>query len=263
MHKGYKCLDIATGRVYISRDVVFDETIFPFSTLNPNAGKRLRDELLLFPKNFHDEDMNSGASNMSDASPESCELPSVNTGANNGANSGESSCSLELPSESGMASGVNTSSEPSVTPLHYMALASSPTDPGSSSPELPPAPTSSNLSLSDSIPQGSPVAAPSASSPPPGSAAQTLPVDVVRRRLPPPPPGPPRPVNGPIRSSLGRPRTRLQNDICMPKRFTNGTIRYGLSSMLHEPSSLQDALSSDHWKAAMHSEYDALLSNQT
>ena len=253
MHKGYKCLDIATGRVYISRDVVFDETIFPFSTLNPNAGKRLRDELLLFPKNFHDEDMNSGASNMSDASPESCELPSVDTGANNGANpagmpsmvffplpasSGESSCSLELPSESGTASGVNTSSEPSVTPLHDMALASSPTDLGSSSPELPPAPTSSNLSMSDSIPQGSPVAAPSASSPPPGSAAQTLPVDVVRRRLPPPPPGPPRPVNGPIRSSLGHPRTRLQNDIRMPKRFTHGTIRYGLSSMLHEPSSL-------------------------
>jgi hypothetical protein len=29
MHKGYKCLDVANGRVYISRDVVFDESIFP------------------------------------------------------------------------------------------------------------------------------------------------------------------------------------------------------------------------------------------
>jgi histone deacetylase 1/2 len=28
MHKGYKCLDISSGRVYISRDVIFDEAIF-------------------------------------------------------------------------------------------------------------------------------------------------------------------------------------------------------------------------------------------
>jgi histone deacetylase 1/2 len=32
MHKGYKCLDHSTGRIYISRDVVFDETVFPYAT---------------------------------------------------------------------------------------------------------------------------------------------------------------------------------------------------------------------------------------
>jgi transposase InsO family protein len=32
LHKGYKCLDMDSGRVYISRDVVFDEALFPFST---------------------------------------------------------------------------------------------------------------------------------------------------------------------------------------------------------------------------------------
>jgi hypothetical protein len=31
LHKGYKCLDIDSGRVYISRDVIFDERVFPFS----------------------------------------------------------------------------------------------------------------------------------------------------------------------------------------------------------------------------------------
>jgi hypothetical protein len=31
LHKGYKCLDIDSGRVYISRDVIFDEGVFPFS----------------------------------------------------------------------------------------------------------------------------------------------------------------------------------------------------------------------------------------
>jgi hypothetical protein len=35
--------------VYISRDVVFDETIFPFHKLNPNAGACLRVEILLLP----------------------------------------------------------------------------------------------------------------------------------------------------------------------------------------------------------------------
>jgi histone deacetylase 1/2 len=32
MHKGYKCLDRSTGRIYISRDVIFDEHVFPFAT---------------------------------------------------------------------------------------------------------------------------------------------------------------------------------------------------------------------------------------
>jgi hypothetical protein len=33
LHKGYKFLHIPTNRVYISRDVVFDENVFPFSNL--------------------------------------------------------------------------------------------------------------------------------------------------------------------------------------------------------------------------------------
>ena len=48
-HKGVKCLDTSTGRVYISRDVVFDESVFPFASLNPNVGKRLQKEILLLP----------------------------------------------------------------------------------------------------------------------------------------------------------------------------------------------------------------------
>jgi hypothetical protein len=46
-HKGYKCLDVSSTRIYISRDVIFDEEVFPFSNLHPNAGARLRSEIAL------------------------------------------------------------------------------------------------------------------------------------------------------------------------------------------------------------------------
>lgn len=52
LHKGYKCLDIATGRVYVSCDVVFDEHVFPFAKLHPNAGAQLRKELVLLPSHL-------------------------------------------------------------------------------------------------------------------------------------------------------------------------------------------------------------------
>jgi hypothetical protein len=52
MHKGFKCLDISTGRVYISRDVVFDETMVPFSELHANAGARLQAEVHVLPDNL-------------------------------------------------------------------------------------------------------------------------------------------------------------------------------------------------------------------
>jgi hypothetical protein len=50
MQKGYKCLDVKEGRVYISWDVVFDENVFPFADLHPNVGALLRSEILLLFK---------------------------------------------------------------------------------------------------------------------------------------------------------------------------------------------------------------------
>jgi hypothetical protein len=32
LHKRFKCLDAATSRIYISKDITFDENIFPFSS---------------------------------------------------------------------------------------------------------------------------------------------------------------------------------------------------------------------------------------
>jgi hypothetical protein len=49
MHKGYKCLEVSTGCIYISRDVVFNEVVFPFTELHANVGVRLRVEINLLP----------------------------------------------------------------------------------------------------------------------------------------------------------------------------------------------------------------------
>ncbi|WVZ96184.1 hypothetical protein U9M48_041853, partial [Paspalum notatum var. saurae] len=40
-HKGYRCLDLATHRVIISRHVVFDETTFPFAATSPSVAPSL------------------------------------------------------------------------------------------------------------------------------------------------------------------------------------------------------------------------------
>jgi hypothetical protein len=49
LHKGYKCLDTPTGHVYISRDIIFDEDVFPFAQLSSTVGAKYSSEVLLLP----------------------------------------------------------------------------------------------------------------------------------------------------------------------------------------------------------------------
>jgi hypothetical protein len=67
----------------------------------------------------------------------------------------------------------------------------------------------------------------------------------------PPPPSPP------------GPRTHLQKGIRNPKKYTDGTVRYGLLSSTGEPRNLPDALGDPNWHSAMKEEYDALMQNKT
>ncbi len=60
LHKGFKCLDVSSGRVYVSHDVTFDEQVFPFATLHPNAGARLRAEISLLPSNLMNNTLDQG-----------------------------------------------------------------------------------------------------------------------------------------------------------------------------------------------------------
>jgi hypothetical protein len=61
MHKDSKCLDISIGYIYISHDVIFDESIFPFTSLNSNAGARYTSNVLLLPSS---QTGDNGSTNM-------------------------------------------------------------------------------------------------------------------------------------------------------------------------------------------------------
>jgi hypothetical protein len=50
IHNGFKCLNISKCRIYISQDVIFDESTFPFASLNSNAGTHYTSEALLIPE---------------------------------------------------------------------------------------------------------------------------------------------------------------------------------------------------------------------
>jgi hypothetical protein len=59
------------------------------------------------------------------------------------------------------------------------------------------------------------------------------------------------------------PRTHLQAGICKPKVYSNSTVWYAFCTTSGEPHSLQEALSTPSWKAAMNEEYTALIRNKT
>jgi hypothetical protein len=59
------------------------------------------------------------------------------------------------------------------------------------------------------------------------------------------------------------PRTRLQKGIHQPKKYTDGTIRYGMFTSTGEPSKLSEALGDDRWRKAMEEEYTTLMDNKT
>ena len=122
-HKWVKCLDVSTGRVYISQDVAFDETQFPFATLHPNAGALLRKEILLLP---------SSLSNGANGEENNCDdqyLP-------NPPNFIPELCVSAINSERNSANGAENGVQNGATVQHFMCTES----PGGSSSGSPPLP---------------------------------------------------------------------------------------------------------------------------
>ena len=241
--KGYKCLDIQSGRVYISRDVIFDEEVFPFSTLHPNAGARLRAEIALLASGLvpsleieqlddHVFDFTNQTTNGEHAA---CD------------NRGSSLSPSTEPEEDPASSPANTASASTIpaavseTPP-VDATSHQPSEvmhPAVPAPTLHPvAGTGGIEAATDSSAAANGTSAPAPRDGPAATATEN-------------PPGPP------------RPRTRLRDGIRKPKVYTDDTVRYGCFIASDKPQSFDEALNSRDWKLAMDAEYNALIDNKT
>lgn len=277
--KGYKCLDISTGRVYISRDVIFDETIFPFAELHPNAGARLRSKILLLPDSLlnpssgsendisFDHSGNSIPTNQLHELADSGENLEQNgaAAASNASDSAANHHYFMLPGDFPFQAGTDAVTEadsPAPSSLGPTRSSSSPALLGSSdSATSPVTPPGSLIASSGASGGGSPTSA----SLPTGFSAPSSPQQLASgsgAALPALVPGPS--TTSTAVAAPQRPVTRSQHGIVKPKIYTDGTIRYGqLATTSEGPLDLQSALADKNWKQAMDIEFDALCKNKT
>jgi hypothetical protein len=304
LHKGVKCLDVSTGRVYISRDVVFDENIFPFEALRPNAGALLKQEILLLPSFISPEGAHTFDDHMTNIVPV---VTAPNYAPQNSAATGENFVQNGAPEPPQSFSEISTTNDDSGADSEddtgeHSHGSTAATDPQADSPASgipcrsasagssaaeqrtppranPASPRVTNRAeeqhstprANPSSPRAaSPLAAPSGSdSLHDDSAGSSAPTDSVPSvatsaadsessvagssvagSAAPPLPSPP------------GPRTRLQKGIRNPKKYTDGTVLYGLLSSIGEPRNLPAALGDPNWHSALKGEYDALMLNK-
>jgi hypothetical protein len=266
MHKGFKCLDISTGRIYIPRDVVFDEAFFPFATLHPNSGALLRSEIVLLPSSLRnpgdDDCYDSNITNPTNVPGDPSVLQKENGVPSAGGIPGVQlfldASLLPVIEDLGNRSQADSIDSPSTpleadldTMLRTGAMQSAPAHEGESPSGSPPAsaphvPDARNESASTSP-------SPSATT---GPTNQRVPVSTV------PPTGAPL-VSSVPDSEPQRHQTRLQSGTVKPKRMYDGMIRYSFFSATGEPNSVREALANSKWRQAMEAEFDALRKNQT
>jgi hypothetical protein len=247
LHKGFKCLDPPTGRVYISRDVTFDENIFPLAQLHPNAGARLRHEISLLPSDLRPPTSDQGGELSNDHmfnSNNSCD----EVCAENRVDAANS----EEPREVNPANGVGTGADanlvpgPTLSPSGSSGIGAGPLQPEAATMSTGeeeagddlPTPTGTNPRAESPAPHSP---APESSAPISSEPAGMAPAEEITTR----------------------PRTRLQSGIRKPKVYTDGTIKYSCFTSSGEPQNLNEAFGNKHWKEAMDLEYSALMKNKT
>jgi hypothetical protein len=296
LHKGFKCLDISSGRLYISWDVIFDEDIFPFSHLNSNAGARLRSAILLLPPSLQNpssgdefvDDHVSNGENSNNFGAETDLLSHAGLESRTGTGSGAHPPLFPQRSPAGSAPAGVSAGQSASAPASSPALQSSSAMPpaafappsllpdtslsahGGSASQ--PAPAISALTASTSGSQVVPATyPPESSTSPPGPGGSSAPGGAGAAISPGPSPiaspfASPIATPSPVAAALvlhTRPRTRLQDGIRKPKTYSDGTVKYGFLSSTGKPRNIEEALHSKVWKDAMDTEFNALIKNKT
>ena len=249
-HKGVKCLDVSTGRVYISRDVVFDKNVFPFATLHPNAGSRLRQEILLLPSPMTSHSPIIGVANTNDHmhnvvpitlplddAPQIDEAVEENLAQNDALDVSQST--FETDSENAASGATFEVDAPEHSPGH---AAPDGLDPGADSPATSVSASEETLSSRGAAPS------PRAHAPSPRAASRTptassdgdsdSPVASADadQNLSPGSSASATGVATDAAPDLSTPihRTRLQQGIREPKKFDNGIVPYGKQTNIYK-----------------------------
>ena len=264
LHKGYKCLDRTSGRIYISRDVVFDESVFPYSSPGVSVDIASIEHALTFPSNEPVSDVHVRKYDLSYLSPDlfsaDAALISSQEPVAAPASAGVIDVHAPSPEAASSASPAGTTVGLTTSP------AASPVSPGSAQPASP----ASGVA-------GSPAASPGLPSPPgfPSSSSSAQP-DVSPR------PVSPVAENGSAATPLvGSPSslppstddaapghtmvTRHCDHTRKAKTYTDGTVRYDTRrrAFFAAPTSHRDALGEPAWRAAMSEGFAALRHTNT
>lgn len=271
-HKGYKCLHISSGRIYISRDVVFDEQIFPYSEIRPSSDSApLLDPLVDLPStttNFYNSGgVDTGGNHMRHSihlsstvvQTDPAFVPlSVSRVVQDSRRTGSSSPASPIADRG--AATTTTATSPPATAASQQAAA-----PASAMP------TSTAATPQAEAPASAPTISPTAAATPqpeaPASAPTSPPtaagmLQIAAADIP---PAGPHVGAAPLEDSS----QRLRACIRVPSRYTNGKVRYNpyhrrqASLSVTEPSSHLEALEDDNWRRAMDDEYAALMKNET
>ena len=245
MHKGYKCLHITSGRIYISRDVVFDETIFPYSEIQP---ARDSETLLDIP------------------SPPPLHTPHDFYGSGSVETGGAPVCQGRVipisevvvqtdPVFVPVVSSDRDVQEPAIEPAgdqrtHLHGASEEVSDAMHALDHEPARPPDQEPSSSaDGSPQRT------APSPEPGASQPSMARSTGRNSSQP--------------ESSAEPRRELRRCVRVPRRYTEGKVRYNpyrrreASLAVTEPTDHLEALEDENWHRAMDEEYQALIKNQT
>lgn len=265
-------------RVYISRDVVFDEHVFPFAHLHPNAGALLRKEIELLL-----DMLRPASTSLGDViSPDhhSSSPPAINPRASSiaslvpaGSNAEENQPATVAAPRHFMCfpGGGSVGSEVASPATDSAPVTASPSGSGNSDvsaqPQLPVDTAALGSSTLSSLPHPSAPTEPQPQ-PDPGTGPATGAPEILPFGSSAAIDG--APSNAPALSSAAavpprRSATRLSHGIRQPKHYTDGTVRWGMQATAStgEPQTLNQALASLEWVAAMDNEHQALLQNHT